>query len=284
MSANPLRHIRATTVCLAAAALASLGAAASAPDEVALLQAWSEGLVVDPRSLAEIARFRYKDDVLGEAYAIDFASGLREQLFRDAVARLEELRDGRSTPFIEIEFPDPGFLADGAEPARKVERKFEEGFTFSELVAHCRADSATPAQALDYYTSSDLRMATSSRIKRIWVEDGLDCVETSGVTAVLSPTLTCSCVDVLHEAGISAEHSQLVANPGGEDYKDVYFKESLKICVATDDGIWLYYANYTWTDKLGSIKRHFGRGKIKESRERAIQELQARLDGSQVAE
>ena len=64
----------------------------------------------------------------------------------------------------------------------------------------------------------------------------------------------------------------------------VYFKESLKTCIAVPDGIALHYANYTWTGKLGSIKRHFGRKSIIESREKAIQELQARLDGSVAAE
>ena len=59
------------------------------------------------------------------------------------------------------------------------------------------------------------------------------------------------------ENGVTAEHSQVVSNPGGEDFQTVYFKESLKVFISVPDGLALYYINYTRSAKLGSLKKKF---------------------------
>jgi hypothetical protein len=122
-------------------------------------------------------------------------------------------------------------------------------------------------------------MEVSSRIKRIWMEGEESCIETKGLRPFLSSTLACNRIDELISPGLASQHSQVVSNPGGDDYQDVYFKESLKTFVNVPGGVVFYYINYTRAVKLGGLRKRIGRGKVKGSQEKAVRELQSVLSG-----
>ena len=123
-------------------------------------------------------------------------------------------------------------------------------------------------------------MRVSSPIENIWMEGDENCVETKGVTLILSPMKNCSRIDELHRPGLAAQHSQTVANPGDDDYQPVYFKESIKTFVAVPGGLVLHYINYSRTTGLGGLKKRIARGKLKDSQAEAIREMEAILAGS----
>ncbi len=120
-------------------------------------------------------------------------------------------------------------------------------------------------------------MSTRSKIKRIWMEDGLDCVETEGVRIVMSPTLYCSRIDEFHDSTMAVQHSQAVSSKGGDGYQAVYFKESLKTFVKVPGGIVFHYINFYRASGLGGVQKRVGKGKIVESEKRAVEELGKRL-------
>ena len=179
---------------------------------------------------------------------------------------------------MEESYLDPGFAdPDGREPDSKDRRKFEEGFIRIEALVFLKTGKVTPERALSFYTDPGFRMAMSSRIKRIWMEDSLSCVEVKGIRGLLSPTFGCNRVDEIVTSSWASQHSQVVSNPGGDDYQTIYFKESLKTFTSVPGGLILHYINYTRAPKLGSIKRKIGRGKIEDSELKKIRELQNRL-------
>ena len=77
---------------------------------------------------------------------------------------------------------------------------------------------------------------------------------------------------------VAAEHSQVVSNRGDDDFQTIYFKESVKVFVATDGGLALYYVNYTRGAKLGTLKKKLGRGRIEDSQRDRADALRAWLE------
>lgn len=239
---------------------------------------WGAGLELDPRVVEQIEIYSQEEDDLGEGYASVLAPEVRRLVFAAAVGALGDLPSAPGEPIIDVSFLEAGFAArDGEPPADEHQREFEEGFIRTEVLAYIEVEDVTPETALRMYTSPELRMDVSSRIKRIWADGKLSCYEVKRVRALLSPTMACNRIDEFVCSDVASEHSQVVANPGGDDYQTVYFKESLKTFVAVPGGLALHYINYTRTVKLGSIKRKFGRGKIAESEEDKIRELERRL-------
>jgi hypothetical protein len=262
-------------------ALTLLGLPAGLPageGYVTLVSEWGSELEMDPRVVEQIEAYSREKDDLGEIYPSTLAAEVRRLVFADAARALANLPSAPGEPSIDVSFLDAGFAAKGGTPTEdKNQREFEEGFIRTEVLAYIQVEDVTPEAALRVYTSSEFRMEVSSRIKRIWAEGNLSCYEVKGVRALLSPTLACNRIDELVRGEVASEHSQVVANPGDDDYQTVYFKESLKTFVAAPGGLVLHYINYTRAVKLGSIKRSFGRGKIAESEEKKIRGLELRF-------
>lgn len=276
--------IRLTAIAVAAAVASPVHTAeapatgAGAGDPAGLVRSWAETLDVDDGAVEQIARYSAEEENLGPDYPAELASRVRRLLIGDAARALATLAAYRDEPVVEAEFLDAGFAnPDGGDPESPAQRDFEEGFIRIESRAFIPAAGVTPQRALEVFSSPRFRMDCSSRIKRIWRQDGLSCVEVGGVTAIMSPTTACSQVTDLKEAGVASQHSQAVSNPGGDDYQTVYFKESLKTFVAVHGGLVYHYIHYTRSVKLGRIKRTFGRGKIEDSEMTKIVELQRRL-------
>ena len=103
-----------------------------------------------------------------------------------------------------------------------------------------------------------------------------------GVTMVLSPIQYCNRIEECHLPGLSTQHSQTVMNDGGDDYQTVYFKESLKTFVAIPGGLALHYVNYSRSVGMGGIKKKIGRGKIRDSQQKAIDELAKAIESRHV--
>jgi hypothetical protein len=269
----------ATIACsVALLALATGDDAPAGEDFASIVEAWGESLELDARVVGQVELYSQEEDDLGQSYPAGIAADVRRLIFEDAVRGLSKEPPANGEPAIDVDFLDAGFVEEsGKEPDSKHQRKFEEGFIRIEVVAFFEIEGVTPEEALKEYTSKDLRMKVSSRIARIWTEDDLSCVEVKGVKALLSPTLACNLIDELVRSELASQHSQVVSNPGGKDYQTVYFKESIKTFVAAPGGLVLHYINYTRAVKLGSIKRALGRGKIEESEEKKIRELQNRL-------
>jgi hypothetical protein len=268
------------SVVLIALATASLAAAADAPkpDYASIVEEWGAALEMDARIVEQIELYSQEEDDLGDGYPARMAAGVRRLILEDAAKGLRGISQAKSEPVVDVAFLEPGFAEEqGREPDSKHQREFEEGFIRIEAMAFFRADGVSPEDALHEFTSKNLRMKVSSRIARIWAEDELSCVEVKGVKALLSPTLACNLIDEIVRPDLASEHSQVVSNPGGDDFQTVYFKESIKTFVAVPGGLVLHYINYTRAVKLGSIKRKFGRGKIEESEVKKIRELQNRL-------
>jgi hypothetical protein len=261
--------------------VAVIPVSAAAPGEQtppSVLAGWLDRFPPDADVIAQIERYSREEDDLGPGYAVAMAASLRA-LILDAAARgLADPAAAPDEPAIDVSFLDPGFAdPDGREPDLKARRKFEEGFIRTEALVFLKTGDATPGQALRAYTDPAFRMEMSSRIKRIWDEDSLSCVEVKGITGLLSPTLGCNRVRELILPDLAAQHSQVVSNPGGDDYQTIYYKESLKTFVSVPGGLVLHYINYTRAVKLGSIKRKIGGGKIADKEEKKIRELPGRL-------
>jgi hypothetical protein len=247
-------------------------------DNVSVIAQWGEHLDLDDRIVEQIDRYSREENDLGDSYAPAIAAAVRRLVFQDAVDALGNLPDVGGEPSVEVTYLEPGFVApDGKEPDDDHQRDFEKGYIRIEVVATFDMQGVTPEQALRAYTSPEFRMSTSSRIKRIWADGDLSCIEVKGVKALLSPTFACNKIDELIRPGVASQHSQVVSNPGGDDYQTVYYKESLKTFVAVPNGLALHYINYTRAVKLGGLKKSLGRGRIVDSEEEKIQELETRL-------
>jgi hypothetical protein len=240
-----------------------------------MISSWGEGLEIDNRVLSQVNRYSEEKGEFSEGYAMKLAVEVRRLVFDATRRRLGLLSEGQCAPFVEVTYEEPGFAAQGAKPPEhKSERKFEAGFIRTELLACLSAEDTAPEAALRAYTDPEFRMRVSSRVERIWSEGEESCIETKGVRPFLSSTLVCNRIDELLLSGLAAQHSQVVANPGGKGYQDVYFKESLKTFVPIPGGMALHYINYTRTVKLGSLRKRIGRNKVIGSQEKAVRELQ----------
>ena len=240
------------------------------------LWSWLGDLEHDPRVAGEIARFEHDDRSPSPEYARALPRAVRDLVVEAAVTRVTQLQDGTCEAFVDSDFLRAGFATADLEDA---EDRFEGGFIRTEMVA-CFVTSITePDTVLDLYTSSDFRREVESRIERIWVEDGLSCVETGGMWALLDPTLACNRIDRLSVVGLAAEHSQVVRNEGVEPYQDVFFKESLKTFVRIPGGMAYHYINYSRSVRLGRLKRAIGGGRIRGSQEDNARALAAHISG-----
>ena len=251
---------------IVAAALLLSALPANAGELSTQLHAWVDSLEIDPRILQELERFSADEG----SWPADTAQRLTH-VFRDrvrddvgwAVARVE---NGELEPYVKVDFLSPEDFAKGRETTSdKRGEKFEKGVIRTEQLAFFPGQTTAPATALELFVDPAFRMQTSSRIETIYEEDGLSCIRTKGMWGLLDPTFSCNRIHILTKDGIAAEHSQVVANPGGNDYQTVYFKESLKVLIPAANGLALYYINYTRSAKLGSLKKKFGRGKIEDS-------------------
>ena len=279
------RHIRNTytTIALGILVFAGILDASGSDNRANHIRIWGDSLGLDPRVPTEIERFQKVEGEFSSGYSFQLAFDIRELIFESAVANIQKLSDGENSPFIEVLFPEPGFTVAHAKPAgRNSENAFEEGFVRTEMLASFEAAGITPREAMQIYASQEFLKKVSPRIKIIWHEGDKRCLEIDGVKMILSPTLSCSRVDEYHEPGMALQHSQVISNGSEEDYQIVYFKESLKVFVAIPGGVALYYINFTRSADMGWLKKSIAPGKIKESRQKAIEELQNRLNSIQV--
>ena len=275
---EPIIRIR-IGLWLAALTLACITAEAATGEGVSRLAAWSDTLPIEPRVIVEIDRYEREENTpFGDAYANGLAAGVRRLVFESVRKALERPVERGREPLIEVTFMEPGFAGRAAEAtASGSEAEFEKSIVRTECIAFLESRDITPAEALEIYADPGFRMDTRSKIKRIWMEDGLDCVETEGVRIVMSPTLYCSRVDEFRDSTMAAQHSQGVSSEGGDGYQAVYFKESLKTFVEVPGGIVFHYINYYRGGGLGGVQKRVGKGKIVESEKRVIEEFAKRL-------
>ncbi|UCH83771.1 MAG: hypothetical protein JSW50_15195 [Candidatus Latescibacterota bacterium] len=266
-------------ICVAIATGVSSGGYSQNDAASVRVTQWADSLVLDDRVIEEIERFAAdEDEGFGKGYAGNLAADLRRIVFADVTRRLDAITAGKIDPFVEASYPEAGFArTDEGKPDLKAERKFEESFVRTELVAVFKNNDISPETALRVYTSAEFRKKASSRIERIWDEDGLNCVETTGVTMLLSPMLSCSRVSELISTGLAVQHSQVVGNGGSDGYQPVYFKESVKTFVRVPGGLVLHYINYSRTVGMGGLKKSIGRKKIKGSQEDAIESFRSTI-------
>lgn len=242
------------------------------------IEDWLRQLESDPGVVLEVIAFSHRDSSVDEDFAEKLAADIHRLIVQESGAKVRKLMAGERTPFIHVEYPDAGFADPGGQPPdQSEERRFETGFIRTEVIALFDDNNTPPETALRRYTAPEFRKSTSSQLKEITEENGLVCVETKGLRFVLEPTLSCSRVQELHLPGISAQHSQVVANPGGDEFQNVYFKESLKVFVSVPEGLALYYLNFTRTTDLSAMSRYVGRGKISQSQQKAIDEMRRLL-------
>jgi hypothetical protein len=275
---GPVPRIR-IGLWLAALTLTCIAAEAAAGEVVSRLAEWSDTLPIDPRVIVEIDRYeRDEDSPFGDAYAVGLATGVRRLVFESVRKALERPVERGHEPLIEVTFMEAGFAGRALQAtASGPEAEFEKSTVRTECVAFLESRDITPAEALEIYADPAFRMETRSKIKRIWMDDGLDCVETDGVRIVMSPTLYCSRVDEFHDSTMAAQHSQAVSSKGGDGYQAVYFKESLKTFVKVPGGIVFHYINFYRGGGLGGVQKRVGKGKIVESEKRVIEEFAKRI-------
>jgi hypothetical protein len=248
------------------------------------LERWGRSIESDRRVVAEILRFEEEEGAFYDGYAERLARSIRRLVFSEAAERIDTALKENFDTMVEVSFPKPGFAAPIRDmKGKKQAREFEDSFVRTEVLVFLET-KIVPDEALRIYTSPDFRMQMSSRIKRIWEEDCKSCIEIDGVKMLLDPTLSCSAITELREEGLSAQHSQVVFNSDDGDYQKVYFKESLKTFVSVPDGLVLHYVNYVRSAGLGRVSKYVARGKIADSQEEAIEELQSRLAAAESSE
>jgi hypothetical protein len=247
---------------------AGAGLAAPPDDPAGDLRAWGDSLDLDARILRELDRYAADEGDWPEDSARRFAEILRRRLVAESAKALAALLAGEREPYVAVDYlDDDDFEAAGEEFEHKRQRAFASGLIRTEQLAFFPGAALAPDSALARFVDPAFRMQTSSRIERIWTEDGLSCIETKGLWGLLDPTQACNRIDELHHPAFAAEHSQVVANPGDDDTQTVYFKESLKAFVLLPEGLALVYLNYTRSAKLSALKKKLGRGRIVASQE-----------------
>lgn len=240
---------------------------------------WREQVQVDPRVPDEMKRFVHDGEKLGAEYVESALPALRQRLFDAAAARIGEIERGDHGDFVDVEFPDPGFVLGKKESnLSDVEKKFEDGFVRTEFRAFIPCSGVAPHQALRLYTSTDFRMQISSRTERIWDQGGNNCVKTRKKTFVPA-MMSCNRITEIHGDDFSAQHSQVVSNPGGDEYQVVYFKESIKTFVTVPGGLLLHYINFSRSKRVTGIARGLVRGKLEGAQRDAVALLAEELAG-----
>jgi hypothetical protein len=233
--------------------------------------AWIDSLGTDPGVIAELERFERDEGDWPDDTPQRLADAFRQRVRDDVARAMRRIASGDTSEYVRVNFLSPrDFERGGKQTEDKRGREFEEGVIRTEQIAFFRGEDTPPTEALELFVDPEFRRQTTSRIESLEEEGDLSCLKTGGITGLLSPTWACNRVTYLKTDAVAAEHSQVVSNPGDDDYHPIYFKESVKVFVATDGGLALFYINYTRGAKLGSFKKKFGRGKIEDSqRERA---------------
>lgn len=243
-------------------------------DDLAL---WGESLPTDSRIIAELQRF-VDDAPLSRGYASAVAREVRSRVFTTATEHLALLLNGECIPRLDVTIGVSPFasasLGGLPDSVRRTRERFEGSVIRTEMVACLETEWPDPMEVLDLYTSSEFRMTAESRIDSMWVGDEGSCMETRGVYALLDPTRVCNRIENFDSGVVAAQHSQVVFNEGGEPYQDVYFKESLKTVVKIPGGMAVHYVNFTRATGLSRLSRWVAEGKIGESQEGNIAELQ----------
>lgn len=248
-------------------------------DPAGVVQAWLDSLEIDPGVVAQLERYADEEGEWPEDSPDLLARALRDRVRADVQRAMARITAGPVEDDVRVNFLSPEDFARGAAASRDDRvREFQDGVIRTEQYHRFARATTSPTEALARFTDPQFRMDTSSRIESIEEEDGLSCIRTKGMWGLLDPTDTCNRITLLGTDGVAAEHSQVVSNPGDEDCQTIYFKESVKVFVATPDGLVLYYINYTRSSKLGALKKKLGRGKIEDSQRERAAALAERLD------
>jgi hypothetical protein len=256
-----------------------LAASVSAQEWADAFRRQTEHIEIDAGVVAEILRFDEKGHSLPDEYAAALAQWLREISFSKSASQLEIFQEGICEEVIEVDFLKDGLqLQDFPLPLGDAEKEFQKGFLRVEVV-YCFPDITRSAKdALMLYTSAEFRLSVSSTLKRIDENQGVSCVETKGIPAILSATLYCNRVQNFFAEGMAIQHSQVIENPEPDEYQNVYFKESLKSFVEfPGGGLGFHYINYSRSDKMGALKRGLGKNSIVSSQKKALEKLRERL-------
>jgi len=233
--------------------------------------AWIDSLETDPGVIVELERFEQDEGDWPDDTPERLSTAFRQRIHHDVARGLERIRAGSTSEYVNVNFLSPRDFAKGRDETEdKRGREFEDGVIRTEQVAFFPGESTSPVAALENFVDPEFRKATTSRIEMLEEEDDLSCLRTGGVKGLMKPTWACNRVSYFASDEVAAEHSQVVSNPGDDDFQTIYFKESVKVFVKTDAGLVLFYINYTRGAKLGSFKKKFGRGRIEDSqRDRA---------------
>jgi hypothetical protein len=243
----------------------------------AQVRQWCETLATDEGVAGEVRKYIRDKREFSDEYALELAAGVRSLIFDAADICLRDVGSGNYESFVDVEFPDPGFAAGRSEDdVEKLGRRFEKGFVRTEFLAFVEADGVTSKDAMRVYTSKDFRLKTSSRTRRIWDEDGVRCVE-ARKKAFVPPMMSCNRIEELHGDGFSAQHSQVVSNPGGSGFQTIYYKESLKTFIEVPGGIVVHYINYSRSKKVNSFTKGIARKKLVTAQEEAVEVFQEAL-------
>ena len=235
---------------------------------------WLATLPLDAEIAAEMGRYTHDDEGLSEHYRSALAASMRELIVMEADQVIADLLLGPCEPFVEVTYP----RRDDNDQDVRAEKEFSKSFIRTEMVACFETTLDDPTAALETYTTGGFRMEASSRIKDVWGEGALSCVETDGIKALLSPTRSCNSTRRLSEGRMAAEHSQVVWNEGQDPYQDVFYKESVKTFVRVPGGLALHYLNYSRTTNMGRAQRWFGTGSIEDSQKDSAKLMAERLD------
>jgi hypothetical protein len=240
--------------------------------------AWIDSLPVDPGVLEQLEQFRRDEGDWPEDTPRRLVNAFRERVRDDVARAMARITAGNLEPYVNVNYLSTRDFAHGREETRDdVGRNFEEGVIRTEQLAFFPNESTSPSDALATFVDPEFRMQTSSRIEELVEEGDESCLRTKGLWGLMDPTWACNRLTYFTTDSVAAEHSQVISNPGDDDFQTIYFKESVKMLVATDGGLALFYINYTRGAKLGSFKKKLGRGRIEDSQRDRAASLGERL-------
>lgn len=234
---------------------------------------WADSLPMDSRVLRELQRFSAEEEFSQESVS-GFIGEVRSRIISAVGAQTAKLLAGECRPSIEVSIGDSDFSTLGEAASGESWEDFQKSLIRTEMVACLETDRIDPEAVLQTYVSPEFRMRAESRITDMWIDSVGSCMETKGAYGLVDPTRVCNRVHDFSSEDMAAQHSQVVFNEGIEPYQDAYFKESLKTFVRVPGGMALHYINFTRAADLGRIERWIGAGKIKDSQNATLEELQ----------
>jgi len=228
---------------------------------------------MDSRVLRELQRFSAKEEFSPELTS-GFIEEIRSRVISAVGAQSAKLLAGECRPSIEVSIGDSEFPTLEETASGESWEDFQKSLIRTEMVACLETDRKDPEAVLQAYVSPEFRMRVESRITDMWVDSVGSCMETKGAYGLVDPTRICNRVHDFSSENMAAQHSQVVFNEGKEPYQEAYFKESLKTFVRFPGGMALHYINFTRAADLGRVERWIGAGKIKDSQNGTVEELQ----------